>query len=124
MRWTNCLKNTAIGDMSAERGKRSPNTLMQPARGSSAGGGYSTADDMLRFANALRTKKIVIPDDSGDFPAEFTAAGIAGGSPGVNAVFSTNAKSGFTVIVLSNFDPPSAEKPAGQIRDWLKQLKQ
>ncbi|MFT3746252.1 MAG: serine hydrolase domain-containing protein [Pyrinomonadaceae bacterium] len=116
--------NTAVGYMSPERGKHSPNTPMQPARGSSAGGGYSTADDMLRFANALRAKKLVIPDDNGGFPAEFDAAGFAGGSPGVNAVFATNGKTGYTIIVLSNFDPPSAEKPFSQIRDWLKQLQQ
>ena len=91
--------------------------------GSSAGGGYSTAGDMLKFSNALRGKKLEIPADDGTFPAEFKGAGFAGGSEGVNAVFITNGQTGYTIIVLSNYDPPSAEKPGIQIRDWLKQVK-
>lgn len=116
--------NTAIGYASPAPGKRTPNISEQPARGSSAGGGYSTADDMLRFANALKTRKLVLPNDDGTLPTDFTGVGIAGGSPGVNAIFITNGSTGYTVIVLSNFDPPSAEKPGTVVRDWLKQLKQ
>ncbi len=115
--------NTAVGYASAA-GKRTPNLSEQPARGSSAGGGYSTADDMLRFANALKARKLVLPNDDGTLPTDFTGAGFAGGSPGVNAIFITNGSTGYTVIVLSNFDPPSAEKPGELVRDWLKQLKQ
>lgn len=115
--------NTAIGHMSANGGKRLPNTPEQSARGSSAGGGYSNVGDMLRFTIALKNKKLVIPDDEGGFPAVFEAAGFAGGSPGVNSIFIVSAKTGYTIIVLSNFDPPSAEKPGEQIRDWIKQLK-
>ncbi|MEQ1643435.1 MAG: serine hydrolase domain-containing protein [Pyrinomonadaceae bacterium] len=116
--------NTAIGYASPTPGKRTPNVSEQPARGSSAGGGYSTADDMLRFANALTTRKLVLPNDDGTLPTVFSGAGFAGGSPGVNAIFITNGSTGYTVIVLSNFDPPSAEKPGAIVRDWLKQLKQ
>lgn len=116
--------NTAVGYASSAVGKRTPNVSQQPARGSSAGGGYSTAEDMLRFATALRTKKLVVPSDDGTFPSNFSGVGIAGGSPGVNAIFITNGTTGYTVIVLSNFDPPSAEKPGELVRDWLKQLKQ
>ncbi len=116
--------NTAVGYASQAPGKRTPNVSEQPARGSSAGGGYSTAEDMLRFANALKTRKLVVPNDDGTFPTSLTDVGIAGGSPGVNAIFITNGTTGYTVIVLSNFDPPSAEKPGELVRDWLKQLKQ
>ncbi len=94
-----------------------------PGRGSSAGGGYSTAADLLKFSNALRSKKLVIPDDHGGF-TEFTGVGIAGGSPGVNAILVANGQTGYTIIVLSNYDPPSAEKPSSQIRDWLKNIKE
>lgn len=116
--------NTAVGYASQPSGKRTPNVAELPARGSSAGGGYSTADDMLRFSIALKTKKLVIPNDDGTFPAEFTGAGFAGGSPGVNSLFIASSKTGYTLVVLSNFDPPSAEKPGSMIGDWLKQLKQ
>lgn len=116
--------NTAVGYMSSESGDRMPNVPMQPARGSSAGGGYSTVDDMLRFATALKSKKLVIPNDDGSFPAVFEGTGFAGGSPGVNSYFITSGKSGYTLVVLSNFDPPSAEKPGDLIRNWIKNLKQ
>jgi len=116
--------NTAIGYASLASGKRTPNVAEQPARGSSAGGGYSTADDMLRFANALKARKLVLPNDDGTLPTDFTGTGFAGGSPGVNAIFITNGSTGYTVIVLSNFDPPSADKPGANVRDWLKLLKQ
>ncbi len=115
--------NTAIGYMSPGPGKRVPNKTVQPARGSSAGGGYSTAGDMLKLAVALRSKKLAIPEDDGSFPTEFADTGVAGGSPGINAVFISNGHAGYTVVVLSNFDPPSAEKPGMQISNWLKQLK-
>ncbi|MEP6787902.1 MAG: serine hydrolase domain-containing protein [Acidobacteriota bacterium] len=115
--------NTAIGYERAANG-RQPNSRSLPGRGSSAGGGYSTTADLLKFANALRSKKLEIPDDKGGFPAEFKGTGIAGGSEGVNAVFITNGQTGYTIIVLSNYEPPSAEKPGMQVRDWLKQIKE
>lgn len=115
--------NTARGYMTkgAATG-RVQNTTEQPARGSSAGGGYSTAGDLLKLAAALKAGKLAIPADDGTFPKEFVGTGIAGGSEGVNALFLTNAATGFTVIVLSNFDPPSAEQPGMMVRDWLKQI--
>lgn len=116
--------NTAIGYMKKGSPDRKANSTAQPGRGSSAGGGYASAGDMLKLANALKTGKLAIPQDDGAFAAEFTGTGIAGGSEGVNAAFLTSVKYGYTVIVLSNFDPPSAEAPAMQVTDWLKQIKQ
>ncbi len=113
--------NTAIGYMDA---KRVPNTNEQPARGSSAGGGYSNVHDMLRFVTALRSQKLNIPDEKGNVPAAFAGAQFAGGSPGVNAIFFARATNTYTIIVLSNYDPPTAEKPATLVRDWLNQLTQ
>ena len=116
--------NTAIGYMKKGTPDRIPNTAAQPARGSSAGGGYSTAPDLLKFANALRDGKLSIPSDDGTIPAAFTGTGIAGGSEGVNAVFVSSTKNGYTVIVLSNYDPPSAEQPSMIVRDWIKEIAQ
>lgn len=93
------------------------NIYTTPARGSSAGGGYSNAPDLLKLADALEQGKLL--------DAERTAAvlgpgiGIAGGSPGVNADLEIDPRSGYTLIVLSNYDPPSAERIARQIRQWI-----
>ena len=54
-----------------------PNTGFLPGRGSSAGGGYSTAHDLLRLINALRAGKIPSGPPAG--------VGVAGGAPGLNA---------------------------------------
>jgi D-alanyl-D-alanine carboxypeptidase len=89
--------------------------LAQPGRGSSAGGGYSTVDDLLRYATALEQGKLKGLDGRG--------LGIAGGSPGVNAVLESGTSGGYTVIVLCNLDPPIAEKKAQTIRAYLRRVK-
>ncbi|MGB8959908.1 MAG: serine hydrolase domain-containing protein, partial [Candidatus Aminicenantales bacterium] len=95
-------------------GARVLNFATLPGRGSSAGGGYSTAGDMLKFALAVKDKKIVLPDaDSG--------LGVAGGAPGINSVLEWDPQSGFIVIVLTNFDPPTAGQAARRIAAWLPQ---
>jgi D-alanyl-D-alanine carboxypeptidase len=100
------------------------NLPTRPTRGSSAGGGYSTAGDMLKFANAIESGKLTVPkalSASSDPRVNLVAGGIgiAGGSPGVNATFDTKLKGVYTVVVMSNYDPPSAEDVSRQIRAWL-----
>lgn len=97
-------ENTAIGYTSGER----RNSDLLPGRGSSAGGGYSTARDLLRLLNALRKGKI-----PGGPSVGFA---IAGGAPGLNAVVETDLPGGYDVIVLANLDPPSAERMGREIR--------
>jgi CubicO group peptidase (beta-lactamase class C family) len=75
------------------------NTETLPGRGSSAGGGYSTAQDLLRFARAVRE------------------GGIADGPPG-NAILETDI-AGYDLVVLANLDPPAAEQVGRQVRAWL-----
>jgi D-alanyl-D-alanine carboxypeptidase len=115
--------NTAIGYMKKGTPERVPNADSLPGRGSSAGGGYSTADDLMRFVAALTEGKLVVPDDDGTLPTEFKGFGFAGGSEGVNGILLANPKTGYTIIVLSNLDPPSAVAPGSTVRDWIKQLK-
>jgi CubicO group peptidase (beta-lactamase class C family) len=98
----------------AAGGARVLNFATLPGRGSSAGGGYSTAGDMLKFALAVRDKKIVLPDAG-------NGIGIAGGAPGINSVLEWDPRSGFIVIVLTNFDPPTAGQAARRIAAWLPQ---
>ncbi len=77
--------------------------------GSAAGGGYATALDLLRFVQAVKT---------GRFPGTDQDLGIAGGAPGVSAV--VEARGEWTVIVLSNGDPPLGERLGVMIADALE----
>ena len=118
--------NTAYGyttfhQKTAGRGRN--NTILS-ARGSSAGGGYSTLSDLLKFVGALRSGLLSVPDDEGVFNSKFGGLGSAGGSEGANALIEADERSGYTVIVLSNFDPPSGEKAGMKLMEWLKQIKQ
>ena len=85
-----------------------------PGRGSSAGGGYATAEDLLKYVLALKDKKLFLPDTA-------AGLGIAGGAPGINSIIEWDARTGNTVIVLTNFDPPTAGRTARQITSWLPQ---
>ena len=102
--------------------ERRANTNTLPARGSSAGGGYSTAADLLRFANALNAGKL-LPERwtnwvfTNDLDGKGRNLGIAGGSPGVNALVEIEPP--YTLVVLSNFDPPSAEQIGQAVRPLL-----
>lgn len=116
---------TKMGVAAGSANTRQSNLFTRPARGSSAGGGYSTAEDLLRFSLAYQTGKVTIPRD-GPRPATASAKapglGIAGGSPGVNAALEIVSDKGYTVVVLSNYDPPSAEKPSQQIAALLRRI--
>ena len=90
------------------------NADSRPARGSSAGGGYSTAPDLINFTRAVADGKL---------PGNKEGMGVAGGAPGINAMLIWNPRLGYTIIVLSNLDPPSAERPAMQVRDWARAVK-
>ncbi len=100
--------NTAIGYTThSERGDSvamHPNGASLPGRGSSAGGGYSTARDLARFIQALRENKV----PNGPRPG----IGVAGGSGGVNAVLEGELPGGYDLVVMSNLDPPAAERVA------------
>lgn len=133
------VANRAVGyTLEDEDEKQLPqavsNMYMLPARGSSAGGGYSTAEDLLRFDLAMRGGKLLGPagvawfySDQSISPAPATAGsgkprggrGIAGGTSGANAVVEMDVDTGYTVVVLSNIDPPSAEKVTRTLRQWL-----
>lgn len=107
--------NTAVGYTHRDStGAPTPlhrNSELMPGRGSSAGGGYSTVHDLLRFLLALRAQRI-----PGGGPA---GLGIGGGAPGLNAAVEGDLPGGYDVIVLANLDPPTAEKIARLVRGWL-----
>ncbi len=106
-------QNVAIGYTQQTSAKHlRSNVLMHGASGCAAGGGYATATDLLSYARALRDGRI--PDVS---PAK--EVGIAGGGPGINAVLEQNGP--WTVIVLSNLDPPAAESAGRPLARALSQ---
>ncbi len=98
----------------APAGERVLNHASLPGRGSSAGGGYSTAADMLKYVLALKDKKLYLPDTA-------SGLGIAGGAPGINSMVEWDPRAGTIVIVLTNLDPPAAGAVSRQIVSWLPQ---
>lgn len=94
-----------------------------PWRGTSAGGGYSTVDDLLKFGEALRTGKLLSPASlaMATSPQNHNAwyghgfmvrgqgdarlYGHEGGAPGANAVFYVMPEQGYVLVGLSNVDP-------------------
>jgi D-alanyl-D-alanine carboxypeptidase len=109
-----------------------PNTDTLPYRGTSAGGGYSTVEDFLRFATALTGHKLLnaqntdllttgkvdtprgekyafglMVSDEGQPTLHF---GHGGGAPGMNGDLQIFPRSGYVIVVLSNLDPPAANR--------------
>jgi len=107
--------NTALGytrqGEDAQSAVLRRNADVLPGRGSSAGGGYSTAHDLLRFLAALREGRIAAGVPAG--------IGVAGGAPGLNAVVEGGLPGRYDLVVLANLDPPAAERIAQLVRGWL-----
>lgn len=106
--------NLAEGYRRNEKGERVNNFDTRPGRGSSAGGGYSTTEDLLKFANALRENKLLSPEGSRRI---LSRAAVAGGAPGINAELEIGPA--YTVVVLGNYDPPNAANVSRYIRKQL-----
>lgn len=105
------------------------NIYSRPARGSSAGGGYSTAEDMLKFSVALGknlffknpdTWNVLRGERQGAGGKQAEGFGFFGGAPGINSGIETGVGNGYTVIVMSNYDPPAAMDLSKMIRSVLR----
>ncbi len=114
------------------------NIYSRPAKGSAAGGGYSTVGDLLKFTIALQENRLLTPASTewfltgvrpGDSDANASnkasagrprRIGIAGGAPGINASMEADFNRGSVVIVLGNYDPPNTERVARLVRHWLE----
>jgi CubicO group peptidase (beta-lactamase class C family) len=101
---------TAVGT-TRDGGTARSNLTTLPFRGSSAGGSYASAADLLRFVQALRMRTLAAAPPPG--------IGIAGGSPGVNAILEGDLPGGLDLVVLANVDPPAAERMARTIRQRM-----
>ena len=114
---------------------RNDDTL--PHRGTSAGGGYSTVEDLARFADALisdellsaRSRQLLFTGKVKSWPgARYAygfedargadgdgAVGHGGGAPGMNGDLRIYPNSGYVVAVLANMDPPVAQRISGYL---------
>jgi CubicO group peptidase (beta-lactamase class C family) len=119
-----------------ETGEWIPNTDTLPYRGTSAGGGYSTVGDLARFADALMNDELLNPASTqllitGKEETEpgisyaygfedhrvdgVRSVGHGGGAPGMNGTLRIYPTSGYVVAVLSNLDPPAAQRIADHL---------
>jgi CubicO group peptidase (beta-lactamase class C family) len=106
-----------------------------PGRGSSAGGGYSTLDDLYSLIHALLGGKLLnprysewmltsmLPETEPSLPLKRGGIGIVGGTAGVNATVDVEAEPGNVIIVLANYDPPAAQEVSKTIRGLMKRVK-
>lgn len=117
---------------------RRPAPVIGGGRSSPAGGAYSTAEDLVRFAAALLGNRLTRPEttaallrgvgsplrpdprggEAGGYGFGFNLwevngvrfAGHGGGTPGVNAELSIDLASGTAIAAVSHYDPPSASQ--------------
>jgi hypothetical protein len=101
-------------------GLRRNNMYTRPACGSSAGGGYSTVDDLLKLVIALKANQLSAPKVSEEINGSGIA--IAGGAPGISAQVEIQPQTGYVIIVLSNYDPPTAGTVVRQIDSLIERL--
>jgi CubicO group peptidase (beta-lactamase class C family) len=134
--------NQSVGYTKRISGRWEPNYPTLPLKGSSAGGGDSTAPDLLKFDKALRSHKLLSADltntvlngkveTDGDEKYAYgfeeshvdgkRVVGHGGGAPGMNANLDMYWDSGYTVVVLCNLDPPIAQQVNRYIRERIKQ---
>jgi len=117
------------------------NTNLREVRGGPAGGGYSTAPDLVKFQQALfsyklldkahtelvTTGKVDGPRGMGKYGYGFGdnraggkhSVGHNGGFPGTAANFEMFPESGYTAVELMNTDPPALMPVARAVRERI-----
>jgi CubicO group peptidase (beta-lactamase class C family) len=129
---------TRMGPRPGPPGPLRPNTDTLPYRGTAAGGGYSTARDLLKFVNGLNAHRLLDATHTAwllkprlpaarpgaeqalgfsvrTFEGGRKSVGHGGGAPGMNGELYYFPDTRFTVIVLSNLDPPAATELADYV---------
>ncbi|MFH0762200.1 MAG: serine hydrolase domain-containing protein [Bacteroidota bacterium] len=107
------------------------NTYILAPRGTPAGGGYSTAEDMLKYDNAIRAATLIgkkyvdfmsngYRGNIGDPFVPSRVSRGAGGAPGISSFFGRDWKNGYTIIVLFNVDNPVGIEIGDEIIKILK----
>jgi CubicO group peptidase (beta-lactamase class C family) len=122
----------SVGYMKEGPGPWTDNKDTLPYRGTSAGGGYSTVEDLYKFATALERHKLldaahtdllttgkVDTGRGGDkygfgffdtSEGGLECFGHGGGAPGMNGDLKICPQSGYVFAVLANIDPPAAQR--------------
>lgn len=137
------VNNMAEGYIWNKSEKKHQNNINdRPFKGFPAGGGYSTIGDLLKFANAIRDFKLINKSITKLFTTRkgriipiyplgyaygfmdsniggIRTVGHTGGAKGMCASFDIYWESGYTVIVLSNYDPPTAMEIANYIKERI-----
>jgi len=134
------VADRSVGYMRADGTGWQRNTDTLPYRGTSAGGGYSTVEDLLKFATALQTNQLLKPQytemlttgkvktpNGGKYAYGFQEAtvsgtrcfGHGGGAPGMNGELKICPGPGYVIAVLANLDPPAATRVADFITNRL-----
>jgi D-alanyl-D-alanine carboxypeptidase len=135
------VASRSIGYTAMGGGDLHPNTDTLPYRGTSAGGGYSTVEDLQRFAAALLDHKLLNAEYTdllttgkvetpgrGKYAFGFSDQGAesgarhfghGGGAPGMNGDLQIYPQSGYVIAVLSNLDPPAASRVSDFIGNRL-----
>jgi D-alanyl-D-alanine carboxypeptidase len=121
------VPDRAVGYMRSSPGSGwVPNTDTLPWRGTAAGGGYSTVGDLLRFAQALESGRLLSEATLAEATrphqqqygygfgvqgqGSLRSYGHGGGAPGMNGELRIFPGLGFVVVSLSNLDPPAASE--------------
>jgi CubicO group peptidase (beta-lactamase class C family) len=126
--WDAVVPNRAMGYTAAGLPPGSPrrSNVFTLQRGGPAGGGYSTVEDMLRFAQALQGHKLLnktytdmamkgevetthpgVKDALGmfeEFPNGVRIVGHSGGGPGTSSNLDMYPDLGYVAVILSNYD--------------------
>lgn len=113
-----------------------------PEEGSPAGGALSTVEDLLKFERAFRKNKllskrfieiILTPRVDTAWGTKYAygfgsakvngkrIVGHGGDTVGISTEFDIYLDHGYTVIVLSNYDPPAAANISGKLRELIIQ---
>ena len=134
---------TSEGDHPFAGAEKWNNLYLHVVKGGPAGGCFSTVEDLVKFADGLRSEKLLNarytslmtegkvapnPENPGSLYAygigerkyaSERVVGHGGGFAGINGQLDIYWRSGYAVAVLSNYDPPAAEKVAQRIRKRL-----
>jgi D-alanyl-D-alanine carboxypeptidase len=127
------VPDRAIGYMGMGESSK-PNTETLPYRGTSAGGGYTTVEDLLRFATAVTEHKLLnehytalmttAKPETGDSHYAYgfeddTVGGVrsfghGGGAPGMNGNLRIFPQTGYVLVALANMD-----RGAQRASNWI-----